>query len=247
MRIAAISPTSHDGLPADEVARRAARRQSYASAGTVFEDFFITGNNVFAQKFSMDFITDVAERTFEITKLAAETNPDVIMVAGGIEPGAAASRSLIKNIPIVTTGQAAYNVAYQLGFHVGHKLGILVYEEKIIEPIMAQAKLHRADWMVADIRAIDIPLPELHPRRPEVRRRMVEVGRDMVAAGATMVFPQGLSMTPAAMDEHELSREIGVPVLNGERILVRASEMIGGLGLMRQASASAPMFSDTGK
>ncbi|MBN9887200.1 hypothetical protein [Salipiger abyssi] len=242
MKIAAVSPSSSDGLPPEEIARRKARRQSYASPGTVFEDFNISGNNVFAQKFSMDFITDVAERTHLITRAAAESNPDVIMVSGGIEPGAAASRQEIQSVPIVSTGQAAYNVAYQLGFHVGHKLGIMVYEEKIIDPIMAQATLHRADWMVTAIKQIDVPLPELNVKRELVRERMVEVAKELVAGGATMIFPQGLSMMPAAMDEYELSKACGVPVLNGEKILVRTAEMIGGLDLLRQGARSAAAF-----
>lgn len=242
MKIAAISPTSQDGLPPEEVALRNARRQSYASPGTVFEDFHITGNNVFAEKFTMDFITDVAERSFEVTKQAAATNPDVIMVSGGIEPGASSSRQVVRNVPIVTTGQAAYNVAYQLGYHVGHKLGIIVYEEKIIDPIMAQAALHKADWMVSGIKAIGIPLPELLPRRQEVIQRVIEVARELVAEGATMIFPQGLSMMPASINEHELSRAVGVPALNGERILVRTAEMMGSLGLMNQAGTEPPPF-----
>ncbi|RJG46067.1 aspartate/glutamate racemase family protein [Mesorhizobium sp. DCY119] len=239
MRIAAISPSADDGLPEEEMVRRQKRLESYMSPGTEFEQLYIAGNSIFNEKFSWKHGLDVMDRTAALAIKAAETRPDVIMIQGGIEPGVKAAREKIKDIPIVSTGQSTYNAAFQLGEQVGYKLGLIVYEDPVIEPIMDQARYYRADWMVTDCRSIGIPTNELYPRRPEVRERVIAVAKDLVRDGATMIFPQGLSMCPATIGEDELSAEIGVPVLNGLKILVRTAEMMGSLRMLSHAAQTS--------
>lgn len=239
MLIAIVSPSSENGLPAEEMQARRMRLQGYFSPGTILRQFHISGDNIFDSRFTAGHVESVAQRTVAAIMEAASIGPDVIMVSGGIEPGVAAARDLIKHIPIVGTGQSTYNVAQQLGGQLGYRLGILVYEDSIVEPILAQARSYRLDWMISGIRAIGIPLNELHARRPEVRERVIAVSRELVAEGASMIFPQGLSMVPATLDENELSRETGVCVLNGLRILARTAEMMGSLKPMAAAGEAA--------
>lgn len=234
MIIANVHPSAKDGLPPEEMARRRARRAAYASPGTEFVDYYVVGNNIFDKAFSLQHATDVVTLAVERIVEAAAGNPDVILVSGGIEPGVQAAQQRVRHVPIVATGLSTYQAAQQLGGQLGHKLGILVYEESIIAPIRAQAVLHHADWMILDIRSIDVPLNELYARRPEVRRRVVEVAGGLVADGATMIFAQGLSMVPASMSPEELAAAVGVPVLDGELIGLRTAEMVGRLHLLRQ-------------
>lgn len=238
MRIAAVHPSSVESLPEEETRRRALRRKSYASPGTELVDYHVVGNSIFNQPFSAGFAGDVIERSAQQIRAAAASAPDAIMVLGGIEPGVRICREEIRQVPIVGTGQSTFHVALQIGAQVGYRLGLLVYEDSLIAPIREQACYYKADWMVSEIRSIDIPLPELYARRPEVRERMIKVARQLVAAGATMIFPQGLSMMPSTMSAEELSREIGgVPVLNGEQITIRTAEMLAGLKLWKSNEA----------
>jgi Asp/Glu/hydantoin racemase len=237
MRIAAVHPSSQVGLPEVELQARAQRRRSYASPGVEIVDYYIEGENIFDRPFAGGHVGAVVAATVQRIQDAAASDPDVIMVLGGIEPGVREAREIIKHIPIIGTGLPTYQVAAQIGAQVGYRLGIIVYEASIIEPMRAQGRLHKADWMITDMRSIDVPLPELYGRREEVRTRIVATARAMVADGCTMIFPQGLSMVPASMSSEELSEAIGVPVLNGEQIVVRAAEMIGGLNLLKGARA----------
>jgi|GEM_PF-5167305 len=222
-RIAIVSPNAADGLPADEMERREARLMSRIGADFDRRHFFPTGVTVFARPFTMEHITSVADLTLDAMRQAAAWDPDVILTLGGIEPAVAAGREILGDIPIVGTAKSTYDVATS----IGGRMGLLVYEEKIIEPIMGLAKKYGVDGMVANCRAIDIPLPELYPRRPEVRERVVEVGRRLIEEdGATMLFAQGLSMVPSSMPAEELAGILGVPVLDGELSTVRAAEIV---------------------
>jgi Asp/Glu/hydantoin racemase len=233
LRIAAVHPSSEDGLPADEIARRDARRRALISRDTKLVDFYNVGNNIFNNKYEPTFVANVVERIERRIADAAATEPDAIVVLGGIEPGVRSMRQRIRNIPIIGTGQATYNVALQLGEQLGHRLGVIVYEPTLIDPIMAQARYYKVEWMISGMKTIDIPTDELYPRRAEVRQRLLSVGRELVEQGATMVFAQGLSMVPSSMSAAELSQALhGVPVLDGEAIALHTAEMFGRLRLL---------------
>lgn len=240
LRLAAIHPTSEAGLPEVERRAREERRKSYVSPDTELRDYYVSASSIFERPFDGGHVDGVVQATVRRIHEAAEDDPDAIVVLGGIEPGVRIAREQIRHIPIVGTGQSAYQVALQVGSQVGHKLGILVYEPSIIEPMKEQGRFYGIDWMVTDMRSIDIPLPELYGRRPEVRERMIKVAREMVSRGATMVFPQGLSMMPATMSAEELSNELnGVPVLNGKQIAICTAEMLARLDLLKRAGAQA--------
>jgi Asp/Glu/hydantoin racemase len=239
MRIANVHPSSADGLPADERERRERRWNGYAMPDTIIDEYYISGANIFDRPFGSDgHVGTVVERIVERIEDAAATRPDVILVTGGIEPGVSAARNKIKDIPIVSTGQSTYAVAMMLGSQLGYRVGLIVYEESIIEPMRGVARANHAEWMIADVRSIDVPLPQLYPRRAEVRERIIAVAKSLVADGATIIFPQGLSMVPSTMSAEELSREIGgVPVLDGLRISILVAELLGKLAPLTQAAS----------
>ena len=129
-------------------------------------------------------------------------------------------------MPVIGVAQSTYAVAGQLGA----RLGLIVYEPGIIEPIMDVARACRADHLVANVRSIDVPMSELYPRRVHVREKLVEeASQALTQDGATMIYVQGRSMVPATMSAEELSSRIGAPVLDPLRISVRTAEMIAAL------------------
>lgn len=223
MRIAICSPGTEDGLPPDEMKRRRARLNALISQDIDAEFFFTIGYNCFDHAASPDHITSVEQRTVEAMKRGLAWEPTVITTMGGIEPGIDAARQEITSVPIVGPAKSTYDVA----FHLGARLGLIVYEEQLIAPIMGLARKYHANGVVVGCRAINIPIPDLYPRRDDVRQGLVDCSRQLVDQdGATMIFAQGLSMVPSSMSAHELSSLIGVPVLDGELCTIRTAEMI---------------------
>ena len=144
---------------------------------------------------------------------------------GGLDPGVALARQRV-HVPVIGVAQATYAVAAQLGA----RLGLVVYEAAIVEPIRDVARACRAEHLIAGIRSIDVPMQELTPRRAYVRARLVEVaGAALAQDGATAIYVKGMSMVPAAMSAEELSSRIGAPVLDPLRIGMRTAEMIAAL------------------
>lgn len=227
-RIALVLPGSDNDLPAEEIARRVARMRSYFATDVEVEHFYNQGNSIFETGFSKEHAESTFDNVAQRICEAAATHPDVIMVHGGIEPGMWIAQQSLDSIPVVGTALSTYTVAAFMNL----RLGLLVYEDGLIDPIMDLARFHRMDHLVVGCRSIGISLSELYDRREEVRRRVIEVGRRLVEEdGASGVFAQGLSMVPAAITSDELRGHLGVPALDGELITARTAAMVAGLGL----------------
>ena len=227
MRLAVVYPWSRDGLPEGERQQRYDRLLATVSPGTEVSFYHVERINVFSASHTSSHIAGVGADAAQQIERAAAEGADVVLVSGGIEPGVALARGRV-SVPVVGTAQAVYAVAAQLGA----RLGIIVYVAASIEDNWAVARSHHADHLIASIREIGIPGPELYPRREEVRRRVVEVARELLEQdGATAIYPIGLSMVPASISAEEVASQVGAPVLDGERITVRTAELIGELRL----------------
>ena len=225
MRIVVVFPWARGGLPETEEAHRRALVMAAASPGTEIDFAQIEQASMFSEPFSGTNTSRVIDEIARTIERAARVAPDAILVWGGLDPGVALARQRVR-VPVIGVAQATYAVAAQLGA----RLGLVVYEPGIIEPIMDVARAWRAEHLILGVRSIDVPMPELTPRRGHVRERLIEVARDALARdGATVIYVQGMSMVPAAMSAEELSSRIGAPVLDPLRIAMRTAEMIAAL------------------
>jgi Asp/Glu/hydantoin racemase len=224
MRIAVLMPYPHGHPNPEENAEREERIRARVSPGTTVEIGYLEKNNTHSQPFNLDHKALIIAEVAEMVERAARSAPDAIVVYGGLDPGVLIARERVA-VPVIAVGQAGYAVAAQLGL----RLGVLVYEQATIEPIWRLARTYHAEHVVANIRTIGVPLPELYPRRPDVRRRIVEVARECIEQdGATAIFAQGMSMVPSAMSARELEQAVGVPALDGLEIALHTAEMIAG-------------------
>jgi allantoin racemase len=225
MRIAVVFPWARSGLPEAEEEHRRALVVEAASPGTEIDFFHIDESSMFSEPFSNRNTARVVEEIVRTIERATPDAPDAILVWGGLDPGVAMARERIR-VPVIGVAQSTYAVAAQLGA----RLGLVVYEPGIIEPIMDVARACRADHLVANVRSIDVPMPELYPRRVHVREKLVEEASHALRQdGATMIYVQGMSMVPATMSAEELASRIGAPVLDPLRISVRTAELIAEL------------------
>jgi Asp/Glu/hydantoin racemase len=225
MRIVVVFPWARGGLPEEEEAHRRGLVTAAAAPGTEIDFAQIEQASMFSGPFSGANTSRVVGEIVQTIERTARDAPDAIMVWGGLDPGVALARRQVR-VPVIGVAQATYAIAAQLNA----RLGLVVYEPGIIKPIMDVARACRAEHLIVGVRSIDVPMPELTPRRDYVRERLVEVARTALAEdAATVIYVKGMSMMPSAMSAEELSSRIGAPVLDPLKISIRTAETIAAL------------------
>ena len=233
VRIVVVFPWAEGSFPEAEEAHRRTLVKAVASPGTMIDFVQIGESSMFSEPFSERNTSRVIGEIVQTIERADRDAPDAILVWGGLDPGVAPARERVRT-PVIGVAQSTYAVALQLGA----RLGLVVYEAGIVDSIMDVARACRADHVVVSARSIDVPMPELVPRRAHVRERLVEVaGAALAQDGATTIYVKGMSMVPAAMSAEELSSRIGAPVLDPLRISMRTAEMIAELSRPPYAAA----------
>jgi allantoin racemase len=236
MRIVVVLPWSPGSLSDAEEAHRRALATAAASPGTEVDFVQIQQASILGEPFSGRNTSRVIDEIVAAIERAAPTGPDAFLVWGGLDPGVAPARERV-DVPVIGVAQATYAVAAQLGA----RLGLVVYETAIVEAIWAGARRYGVEHLIASVRPIEVPMPDLTPRRAHVRERVVEEARAaLVQDGAQAIYVNGMSMLPAAMSAEELSGVIVAPVLDPLRMGMRTAELVAGItGDTRRQNRSA--------
>lgn len=225
MRIVVVFPWSRGSLSEAEEAYRRALATTAASPGTELDFVQVEQSSMFSEPFSARNTSRVMDEIVQAVERAAPSRPDAFLVWGGLDPGVALARQRV-GVPVIGVAQATYAAAAQLEA----RLGLVVYEAGIIDAVREGARRCGIAHLVASVRSIDVPMPELTPRRDHVRERIVEEATlALQQDGATAVYVNGMSMMPAAIGAEELSDRIGAPVLDPLRIGMRTAEMVAAL------------------
>ena len=236
MRIVIVLPWAQGSLSEEEEAHRRALAGAAASPGTEIDFVQIEQASMFSEPFSTRNTSRVVDEIAQAIEQAAPSGPDAFLVWGGLDPGVALARQRV-DIPVIGIAQATYAVAAQLEA----RLGLVVYEAGIVDAVREGARRCGVAHLVANVRSIDVPMPELTPRRAHVRERIVEeAALALRQDGATAIYVNGMSMLPAAISAEELSSRIGAPVLDPLRIGMRTAELVGAQPGVRAAGSSSP-------
>ncbi len=225
MRIVVVFPWSQGSLSDAEEEHRRALAATAASPGTEVDFVQVEQSSMFSEPFSARNTSRVVDEIVQAVERAAPSRPDAFLVWGGLDPGVALARQRV-NVPVIGVAQATYAAAAQLEA----RLGLVVYEAGIVDAVREGARRCGVAHLVASVRSIDVPMPDLTPRRDYVRERIVEEATlALQQDGATAVYVNGMSMMPAAIGAEELSDCIGAPVLDPLRIGMRTAEMVAAL------------------
>src|SRR5215204_277556 len=188
MRIVVVSPWSPGSLPEAEEAHRRALATAAASPGTEVDFVQIEQASILGEPFSGQNTARVIEEIVAAIERAAPSGPDAFLVWGGLDPGVAPARQRV-DVPVIGVAQATYAVATQLGA----RLGLVVYEAGIVDAVREGARRCGVAHLVASVRSIDVPMPDLTPRRAYVRERIVEeAGAALAQDRATAIYVNGM-------------------------------------------------------
>ncbi|MFQ5689434.1 MAG: aspartate/glutamate racemase family protein [Gemmatimonadota bacterium] len=156
--------------------------------------------------------------------LCAEGFEGVIIGCFG-DPGLAAARELV-DIPVVGPGQASAHLAVQ----IGDRFGILTVVDPVVPSIRRQMRTYGLEAMLADVRAVDVPVLELREREDEVLATLQQEGNRAVRAGADVLILG--CMTMGFLDvAPRLQARLEIPIINPVLAALKSLEGIVGIGL----------------
>lgn len=159
---------------------------------------------------------------------------DAMIIGCFGDPGLAPARELV-DMPVIGPGQASALAAAQLG----QRFAIITVVEEVVPAIRRQMRGYGLEGLVADIRAVDVPVLELRERIDEVLDALELEAHAALRAGAdTLILG---CMTMGFLDvARPLTERLGVPVVNPALPALKAAESFAATGLRPSARAYPP-------
>ena len=216
-------PLSRGPLGPEELVRREAYLTQAAFHGT---DLEVRESNV-----GPPSIESAAEEYLSVPatleaapRLEAEGFDAMIIGCFG-DPGLAPARELVE-IPVIGPGQASALAAAQ----VGQRFAIVTVVDEVVPAIRRQMRGYGLEGLVADIRAVDVPVLELRERADEVLSTLEIEAHAALRAGAdTLILG---CMTMGFLDvARSLQDRIGIPVINPVLAALKAAESAISIGI----------------
>ena len=151
---------------------------------------------------------------------------DAVVPLGMLDLGVDGGRCLV-DIPVIAPAQAALHVAALLG----ERFGMIFYEPKAIPKHRAQIRAYGMDRFMAGYRSVGMSNNQMTDNRDRMVENFVREARWLIDhAGADVIIPHGVSQCPVHIKPDWLSKELGVPVVEGIGAPIRVAAMLVGLG-----------------
>lgn len=213
-----VSPIS--GFGSDEVARRAEIIGAYLPPGSTME--FIDSPS--APRW-LDAHEDFADAISTGQEFFASIDPDwidVIVAAGGIDPGLPGIRAACP-IPVVGPGEASLHLAAV----IGKRTTVLAVDEYAVAAVAPFLEQNPVKPPIASVRSLDTPVRVIMQDRALGEKSLRRVCEAAVREDdAEAIYLGCMTLGSLGMAE-DLQRDLGVPVLDPVRISVAAAVQIG--------------------
>lgn len=152
---------------------------------------------------------------------------DAVVPLGMLDIGVDGGRSAV-DIPVVAPLQAALHIAAQ----VGEQFGIVCYHPSAIPRHKAQTRAYGMEDWIAGRRASGYYVQHIAANRDKMIESFLMAARALIDEdGADVIIPQGITQCPVQMKPDWLSRELGVPVVEGIGAPIRLAALLVSLGL----------------
>jgi allantoin racemase len=169
----------------------------------------------------------VAPAFIDACRQAESEGYDAVVPLGTLDLAVDAARSVV-DIPVIGPAEAMLHIACLLG----NRFGIVVYSETSKILIRRMVSNYRMEDRIAGWRISGFSLPDVSANREAFVQNFVESARSLVATGdVDVLLPMGITQCPVHVDPNWLSKELGVPVVEGIGAPIRLAAMLAGLGL----------------
>lgn len=163
----------------------------------------------------------------EAFRKAERDGYDAIVPLGMLDLGVDGGRSVV-DIPVVAPLQAVLHVAAQVGEH----FGVVCYHPSAIPRHRAQTRAYGMESFIAGRRASGFYVQHIAANKDKMVESFLAAARALIEEdGADLIIPQGITQCPVQMKPDWLSRELGVPVVEGIGAPIKMAAMLASLGL----------------
>ena len=182
----------------------------------------------------------VAPAFIEAFRQAEREGYDAVVPLGMLDLGIDGGRSVV-DIPVIGPCEASLHIAAQLG----DRFGLIGYHENLIPMMDDLVHRHGMHSWVAGWRSTGIDLPDLAANHDSVVKNFVAAARSLIEKDRVdVIIPMGISQCPVHIKPNWLTRELGVPVVEGIGAPIRFAAMLKSLGLKhsRRRWPKSPSF-----
>lgn len=152
---------------------------------------------------------------------------DAVVPLGMLDIGVEGGRSAV-DIPVVGPLHAALHVAAQVGEH----FGVVCYHPSAMPRHRAQCVAYGMENFIAGRRSSGVYLQHIADNRSKMIESFLMAARALIDEdGADVIIPQGITQCPVQMKPDWLSKELGVPVVEGIGAPIKMAGLLVSLGL----------------
>ena len=150
---------------------------------------------------------------------------DAIVPLGTLDLACDGGRSAV-DIPIIAPSEAMLHIACMLG----RRFGLLIYHSKLKPLLQRIVSRYDMDDRIGAWRSTGFDLPDLAANQSAAKENIVKNARSLVEDDdCDVILPMGVSQCPLMIEAAELSKAIGVPVVEGVGAPIRLAAMMADL------------------
>jgi allantoin racemase len=166
---------------------------------------------------------------------------DAVVPLGMLDLGVDGGRSAV-SIPVIGPCEACLHVASILG----DRFIAMTYNDGLIPMTQAIVRRYGMEHKVVGWGSVGFELPDIAANHDQVVENFVKGAKALLKQhGGDVVIPMGITQCPIHIKPDWLSKELGVPVVEGIGAPIRLAGMLAGLKLThsRQRWMKSPSFS----
>ena len=172
-------------------------------------------------------IEGVATLFHDAYRKAEQEGYDAVVPLGMLDLGVNGGRSVV-DIPVVGPAHASLHVAAM----VGERFGLICYEAHNIPRHRAQVRAFGMEHFIGGYRTVSMPIRTMTEHHDQLVETFVANARSLIDEdGCDVIIPHGISQCPTHIKPDWLSKELGVPVVEGIGSPIRMAAMLVSLGL----------------
>ncbi len=213
-----------------EVKRRGELLKQYAAPGTEVDIDDVPSGPASIESMYEEYLS-IPATVRRAIELEGQGYDALILGCYG-DPGLDALRELV-SIPIVGPGEATALMAASLG----HRFSIITITESVIAFTERLVRNVGLGEKLASVRAVDIPVLELHHDRERTIEATIDEGRRAMEQDRADTLILGCMSMGFLEVAEAVAPELGIPVLNPGRVALKYAEAQVGAGLTHSRRA----------
>ncbi|HEY63137.1 MAG TPA: hydrogenase expression protein HupH [Caldilineae bacterium] len=232
MRIVYVVPGPMGSTPEGkaELERRGRLLREFASPETEVDIIDVAQGPASIESMYEEYISIPA--TAELMMEMEAQGYDAAILGCFGDPGLDAMRELL-TMPVVGPGEASFLTAAMLG----HQFSVITIMQSVVAPTRWQVRKAGVGEKLASVRSIDVPVLELARDREATLERMIAEGRKAMEEDGADVLVLGCMTMGFLMVAEDMSKALGIPVVNPSRVSLKVAEMLVGARLTHSKRA----------